>query len=179
MSITAWSVVLRSARPPFLLLTPVMIVLATAAAVSSGQIIHWPYLPWVGLASLSAAIASNLLNEYFDFISGLDHITQPTPFSGGSKALIQSPQYVEWVKWSGLLLLSVSVWTGLYLSAQVGWELLLLGVIGVALVIGYTPIINRPPLPCLLAPGLGYGLVIFLGSYVVLVGHLDVAGFML
>ncbi len=168
---TALSVLWRSARPPFLWLTPIIIALAWAVAQFNGHRLPEDSLIIMMMVSaLSAALASNWLNEHFDAQSGLDQQTQQTPFSGGSKALIEAPQYRELVKWAGLLAVSVSVWSGLYLAVEVGWALLLLGVIGIALVIGYTPVINRFPLLCLLAPGLGYGLVIYLGSYWVLSG---------
>jgi 1,4-dihydroxy-2-naphthoate octaprenyltransferase len=156
----------RSARPPFLLLTPVMIGLAWAMAKQEGhQMPEMSLLFAVLLSSFSAAIASNWLNEHFDAQSGLDQHTTPTPFSGGSKALIETAHYREMVKWAGLFALSVSVWSGLYVVAEIGLPLLLLGIVGASLVLGYTPIINRFPLICLLAPGIGYGLVMYLGSY--------------
>jgi len=166
----------RSARPSFLLLTPVMLCLALALALSRDEPLRLELLPWLIVSALCAAIASNLLNEYFDFSSGLDQHTLPTPFSGGSQSLIEAPHYAELVKWVGLLCVSLSVWAGLYLVSETGWALLILGVLGIALLITYTPILNRHAWLCLLAPGLGYGLVIFLGSYWVLLGHLDWQG---
>jgi len=38
------------------------------------------------MATLSAHIAVNTLNEYMDFKSGLDYETLKTPFAGGSGA---------------------------------------------------------------------------------------------
>ncbi|MCI4410454.1 MAG: prenyltransferase [Thiotrichales bacterium] len=170
-------VLFRAARPPFLLLVPIMIVLAAAQVHAEGQHLHNVWL--VVLSASTAAAASNLLNEFFDFASGLDQQTRATPFSGGSKALVERPMMLTAVKWLGLLLLSVSVWSGFALVAQVGWPLLLLGLLGVALVVAYTPIINRIPLLCLWAPGVGYGFVIFLGAYWSMGGSLDGQGIML
>ena len=167
-------VVVRASRPPFLLLTPAILFLAWAMVVAEGGEVSFERLALITLSALSAAIASNLLNEFFDFKSGLDQQTTPTPFSGGSQALVQSPVMLEGVKWVGLLCVSVSVWSGLALVAQVGWQLLLLGFLGVALLIAYTPMINKQPWLCLFAPGLGYGLVMFVGAYWALRG--DVGG---
>lgn len=174
--LSAFSVVARASRPAFLLLTPVVLFLAAALAWQQSESLRWDLLPWLLVSALCAAIASNLLNEYFDFRSGLDHQTQATPFSGGSKALIEAPHRAELVKWAGLLSVSLSTWSGLYLVAQVGWPLLLLGLLGVGLIIAYTPILNRFPWLCLLAPGLGYGLVMFLGAYWVLLGQVSWQG---
>lgn len=168
------SVIARASRPPFLLLTPAILLLAWAMVVTEGSEASVERLGLIVLSALSAAIASNLLNEFFDFTSGLDQQTTPTPFSGGSQALVHSPAMLEGVKWVGLLCVSVSVWSGLALVAQVGWPLLLLGLLGVALLIAYTPIINKLPWLCLFAPGLGYGLVMFVGAYWALRG--DVGG---
>jgi 1,4-dihydroxy-2-naphthoate octaprenyltransferase len=108
-------VVVRASRPPFLLLTPAILFLAWAMVVAEGGEVSPERLALITLSALSAAIASNLLNEFFDFKSGLDQQTTPTPFSGGSGALVQSPVMLEWVKWVGLLCVSVSVWSGLAL----------------------------------------------------------------
>ncbi|OYX05128.1 MAG: hypothetical protein B7Z05_07250 [Thiotrichales bacterium 32-46-8] len=174
--LSAFSVVARASRPAFLLLTPVVLFLAAALAWQQSESLRWDLLPWLLVSALCAAIASNLLNEYFDFSSGLDHQTQATPFSGGSKALIEAPHRAELVKWAGLLSVSLSTWSGLYLVAQVGWPLLLLGLLGVGLIIAYPPILNRFPWLCLLARGLGYGLVMFLGAYWVLLGQVSWQG---
>ncbi len=174
--LSAFSVVARASRPAFLLLTPVVLFLAAALAWQQSESLSGDLLPWLLVSALCAAIARNLLNEYFDFSSGLDHQTEATPFSGGSKALIEAPHRAELVKWAGLLSVSLSTWSGLYLVAQVGWPLLLLGLLGVGLIIAYTPILNRFPWLCLLAPGLGYGLVMFLGAYWVLLGQVSWQG---
>jgi 1,4-dihydroxy-2-naphthoate octaprenyltransferase len=170
------SVFIRTTRPPFLLLTPAILFLAWAMASVDGAYVAPERIALIVLSALSAAMASNILNEFFDFSSGLDQQTTPTPFSGGSGALVQSPALLEGVKWFGLLCVSVSVWSGLALVAEVGWPLLLLGLLGVALLIAYTPIINKMPWLCLFAPGLGYGLVMFVGAYWALRGDVGGAG---
>lgn len=174
-----FKVLLRSARPPFLLLTPLMVGLAYAVVHHSGTEVDLNIVWLIMLSAMMAALASNWLNEFFDAQSGLDAHTIPTPFSGGSKALIDRPQHRELVKWAGLLALSISVWAGLALVAIVGWPLLLLGLLGVALVISYTPILNRFPLLCLVAPGVGYGVVIYLGSYWAMGGAIWGSGWLL
>jgi 1,4-dihydroxy-2-naphthoate octaprenyltransferase len=168
------SVVVRASRPPFLLLTPAILFLVWAMVVAEGGEVSLERLALITLSALSAAIASNLLNEFFDFKSGLDQQTSPTPFSGGSQALVQTPAMLEGVKWVGLLCVSVSVWSGLALVVEVGWQLLFLGFLGVVLLIAYTPMINKLPWLCLFSPGLGYGLVMFVGAYWALRG--DVGG---
>src|SRR5260370_42562397 len=79
----AW---VRELRAPFLLL-PVIFVPAEPAIAWS----HGPFNPLyavltiAGVVSLHASV--NVLNDYFDFRSGIDLATTPTPFSGGSTIL--------------------------------------------------------------------------------------------
>lgn len=172
-------VLLRATRPSFLLLVPVVIGLAIAQIYAEGHGVNTQSIWLVTLSAVAAAAASNLLNEFFDYASGLDQKTQATPFSGGSKALVERPSMLTAVKWFGLVLLSISVWSGLALVAHVGWPLLVLGLLGVALAVAYTPIINRMPWLCLWAPGVGYGIVIFLGAYWSIRGEVGGQGVMI
>ena len=48
--------------------------------------------------------------------------------------------------------------------------LLPIGLLGLVLVVSYTPWITRHPLLCLVAPGLGFGPVMVLGTLVALTG---------
>lgn len=162
--LSALQVIWRSMRPPFLLLTLAMLLLAYASVDALATLVRTDLIPWLAVSALAAAAASNLLNEYFDLITGIDQHTQATPFSGGSQALVAYPYYAELVKWVGLLLLSLSVWSGFYLMRETTYWLLPLGLLGVALLVSYSLIINRFPWLCLFAPGLGYGLVMFVGS---------------
>ncbi|HUH36813.1 MAG TPA: prenyltransferase [Spongiibacteraceae bacterium] len=158
-------------RPRFLLLTPVCVFLGLALAVSDGQGVNALDLALIVAAALGAHISVNALNEYQDFDSGLDFQTPRTPFSGGSGALVAEPACAPGALLLGQLALLVSVLAGLLLVYRHGWQLLPLGLLGVALVASYTPWLNRFPVLCLLAPGLGFGTLMVLGSYFVLRGH--------
>lgn len=176
-----WKTLLRSTRPPFLLLSMVMVLLGTALAYyqghASGAFVFDAALLAVLLAAAVLAHASvNLLNEYHDFKSGLDLLTTPTPFSGGSGALPANPSMVKWVGLAGGLTLAGTLLLGALLIWLKGWMLLPLGVIGILLVVAYTPLITRWPWLCLMAPGLGFGPVMVLGSYFVWLGELNWQG---
>jgi 1,4-dihydroxy-2-naphthoate octaprenyltransferase len=173
-----WKTLLRSTRPPFLLLSMVMVLLGTALAYyqghASGAFVFDAALLAVLLATAVLAHASvNLLNEYHDFKSGLDLLTTPTPFSGGSGALPANPGMAKWVGMAGWLTLAGTLLLGVLLIWLKGWMLLPLGVIGILLVVAYTPLITRWPWLCLIAPGLGFGPVMVLGSYFVWLGELN------
>lgn len=173
-----WKTLLRSTRPPFLLLSMVMVLLGTALAYYRGHasgafVFDGALLAVLLLSAVMAHASVNLLNEYHDFKSGLDLLTTPTPFSGGSGALPANPGMVKWVGLAGWLALTGTLLLGALLIWLKGWKLLPLGVVGILLVVAYTPLITRWPWLCLIAPGLGFGPVMVLGSYFVWLGELN------
>jgi len=121
--------------------------------------------------ALFAHLSVNLLNEYDDFRSGLDALTVRTPFSGGSGSLPSNPHAAAPARAAGLLCLAATALIGLYFVFEKGLGLLPLGLVGVLLVVVYTPRVTRWPLLCLLAPGLGFGPLMVLGTAFVLTGH--------
>ncbi|MFW5816433.1 MAG: prenyltransferase, partial [Wenzhouxiangella sp.] len=173
MSVSA--AVARSSRPNFLILTPVCIFPALAAAHATGQTPDALTATLIIVAGLLAHAAVNLINEWDDFRSGLDLATQRTPFSGGSGALPSVPAAASAVLASGLVGLGASALIGLYLMAQAGPGLLVPGVVGLLLVLAYTAWITRRPILCLLAPGLGFGPIMVAGSYYAVTGEYSVA----
>lgn len=164
--------VVRASRPNFLLLAPLCAGLGLAIAWQQGQpTLLDTLLVLVGAVLAHAAV--NLLNEYDDFISGLDMITQRTPFSGGSGALPQVPSAAHRVLLAGLGTLALVVGIGVYFLWLRGLPMFVLGAAGVVLVLTYTRWITRSPLLCLLAPGIGFGPVMVLGSLIALGANLD------
>lgn len=158
--------IIRSTRPAFLILTPVCVLLGIAAAIHLHGHIEPTLAVLVLLGSLAAHVAANALNEYFDFTSGLDIHTHKTPFSGGSGALPAQPQALAWVLATALLALALTIAIGLYLVSKVGATLLAVGVVGVIIILLYTRTLNRLPWLCLVAPGLAFGPLIVLGTYI-------------
>ncbi|MEA3259188.1 MAG: prenyltransferase, partial [Pseudomonadota bacterium] len=125
------------------------------------------------IGGLLAHVAVNLLNEYDDFRSGLDMLTRRTPFSGGSGALPETPSAAPGVLITACCMLAVVVAIGIYFLWLRGWPMLVLGLSGVVLIVAYTRWITRSPPLCLLAPGLGFGPSMVLGSLVASGGQLD------
>ena len=162
--------VISSLRPPFLLLTPVCVGLGIAATAWSGHAIDLRQASVVLLGALAAHASVNLLNEWHDFRSGLDLRTQRTPFSGGSGALPANPAAAPAVLSAAVAMLALTLTAGLWLLAARGLALLPIGVLGVLLVLGYTPLATRHPIACLLAPGLGVGPLMVVGTQVALTG---------
>jgi 1,4-dihydroxy-2-naphthoate polyprenyltransferase len=161
------------ARINFLTLTLVCIALAATASWQSGHAVQPAKLILVLGLGLCAHISVNAFNEYFDFQSGLDLLTQRTPFSGGSGTLVTHPQASPATLRLAVICLAMLIMGGLYLSYELGWQALLIGVPGVLLIFGYTQYINQWPLLCLLAPGVGFGMLMTLGAYWVFAGSLS------
>lgn len=167
------------ARANFLTLTLVCIALAAAASWQAGYALQPGLLMLVTLLGLAAHISVNAFNEYFDFKSGLDYLTKRTPFSGGSGTLVANPQASGMALALAVISLLIVIVGGLYLTMQHGWQLLLIGIPGVLIIYAYTQHLNKIPLACLLAPGLGFGLLMTLGAFWVFAGTLTAGAWML
>ncbi len=157
--------VMRSTRPAFLLLTPVCVLLGIAAAIHFHGEISMKLAALVMVGAIAAHIAANTFNEYFDFTSGLDSLTNKTPFSGGSGALPEQPHAQFWVLVAACASLAMTIAIGIALVSIVGSRLLIVGLIGVVTILAYTRVLNRQPWLCLIAPGLGFGPLMVLGTY--------------
>jgi 1,4-dihydroxy-2-naphthoate octaprenyltransferase len=157
-------------RLPFLVLTPACVVLGLGTAIWTQGVINWFDFVLVMIGAVAAHISVNTFNEYFDFKSGLDAKTRGTPFSGGSGRLqknpeLEKPAYI--MSWGFLALVGL---IGIYLSLKVGLALIPLGLLGLMLIYFYTEWITRYPLFCLIAPGLGFGTLMVMGTDYVLTG---------
>ncbi|MCG6865362.1 MAG: prenyltransferase [Thiogranum sp.] len=162
--------ILRTTRPAFLVLAPVCVLLGLACALTAQSTVSVSLLVVILLGALLAHVSVNTLNEYHDFTSGLDLKTRKTAFSGGSGALPGHPHVVRAVLFVGLLSLALTAGIGLYLLSQRTPQLLPLGLTGLVLIATYTRWLNRWPLVCLVAPGLGFGVLMVVGTQVVLTG---------
>lgn len=156
-------------RPPFLLLTPACVLVGIGSA-SSVTTIDWGLAALILLGALCAHISVNMLNEYHDYKSGLDSNTRRTPFSGGSGALPANPLALNAVLIGGIATLGITLLLGLYFIALRGWTLAPLGLLGAVIIVTYTQWLNRLPFMCLIAPGLGFGVLMVMGTHLVLAG---------
>lgn len=173
------SVLLGVARPKFLLLAIACWALAVSAAYWQGYHIGVLGAGLSLLGALAAHVAVNALNEYQDFASGLDAVTRRTPFSGGSGTLPASPEGAPLALrlglWSALVVVAVGAW----FCWKAGWIVLLPGIAGLLLVLGYTPWITRRPWLSLIAPGAGFGLAMTGGVHVALAGEITPLGLLI
>lgn len=163
--------VLKSFRLPFLILTPACVFLGFSTALATQAEINYYNIGLVLLAAISVHVSVNTFNEYFDFRSGLDLKTTRTPFSGGSGGLVAYPDAIKLVLYVAVSALILTVLIGLYFISLHGLLLLPLGAMGVLIVLTYTPWINKHPWLCLVAPGLGFGPLMVVGTYFALTGE--------
>jgi len=157
-----WLMVIRA---PFLPLSVVLAFLGTCIAWYNGTF-HLGYALLALFGLLLAHISVDVLNEYYDYKSGIDLETQRTPFSGGSGALpagLVSPRQALWL---GLGSFLVIVPIGIYFATIKGWSLVPLLLVAAALIVLYTPFILKTRWPEW-APGLGMGTLPVLGAYFV------------
>lgn len=152
-------------RPQFLLLSVVLAFLGNCVAWYVGYFnLGYALLAFVGL--LLCHISVNVLNDYFDYSSGIDLETRRTPFSGGSGVLPASLLKPRQVFWLGLVAFLLAVPIGAYFVLARGWDLLPLLIIAAVCTILYTPVLTRLGWPEW-APGLGLGALPVLGTYFV------------
>ncbi len=171
--------ILLTTRPPFLLLSLSIVILGSAIAVYQGA--EWS-VGLFGLITLGAVLshaAVNLLNEYQDFQSGLDSVTEKTPFSGGSGALPTHPEAAPYVFKTFLAVLALLVCLGAIFIFLKGWALLPLGGLGLLLIVTYTSKITHLPWVCLVAPGFAFGPIMVSGVYFVWTGEFSVLALVL
>jgi len=150
-------------RPQFLLLTPVCVFAGIAASIYDGNPFNGLYFALSFIGALCAHIAVNVLNDYFDYRSGVDLKTVRTPFSGGSGILPSAAMRPNEVLALGLGSLAVVIGIGIYFITVYGAAILPLGLAGVLFASLYTPLITRLPAASEFAAG-GFALMI-LGTY--------------
>jgi len=157
-------------RVSFLVLPPVCVLLGTGTAVwQTGRVsVLAVFLAFIG--AVAAHVSVDAFNEYYDFKSGLDLKTERTPFSGGSGTLPANPDMARATLTTAWITFALTLLIGIFFMFTRGAALLPLGVAGLILVFGYTPWFTRNPFMCLIAPGLGFGPLMVMGTHFVLTG---------
>ena len=170
--------ILGPMRIPFLVLTPICVLVGAGTASYAGSSIDGVHLVLVFVGATAAHVAVNALNEYHDFLNGLDYKTNKTPFSGGSGALPDRPEKGHHGLFVGIAALTLTLGIGAFFVYLRGLLLVPIGVLGILIVLTYTPWLTKRPLLCLLAPGLGFGPAMVVGSHVALTGEYSWAALM-
>lgn len=167
--------ILRTTRLPFLTATLVPVFLGLAIAARHGPF-DWLVAILTILGASFAHLAINVTNDIFDTLSGADEANvNPTQFSGGSRVLHYGLLSLrELALWAAILYAGAIAIGLVLLAIRPSWELLAIGIAGVAIGLAYT----APPLKLVyrglgeIAVAVGFGPVMLLGAYVAQTGHL-------
>ncbi len=155
-------------RAQYLTLPIVLSIIGNAYSYYKGSF-SWPtaILAFFGLTI--AHMSVNVINDYFDFKSGIDLKTIRSPFNGGSGSIVEGLIRPKTALWIGLILLFLAASIGLYFIITVHWSLLWLLMMAVFFVLLYSPVILKIPLAEWSA-GLGLGALPVIGTVFVQLG---------
>ena len=166
---------LMEIRAPFLLVTLISVLVGVSVVVHEAHPINALYLALAFVGALLSHIAVNVFNEYFDYKSGVDFKTMKTPFSGGSGVLPAGLLNPRSVFILGVVCIAAIIAIGGYFIYAQGPLIIPVGVVGILTVYFYTTHITRSPLLCAIAPGLGFGPLMVMGTYFALTGTYSLA----
>jgi len=131
--------------------------------------------------TISLHAGTNMINDYFDYLSGDDARNQArTPFNGGSPFLIEGMLKPKSVLAAALAAFGVGGLIGLYLAWTITWWILPVGIAGGLLGLLYVaPKVNLAGRGVgEIAVGLGFGPLMTLGAYLVLTGEASLNSFL-
>jgi 1,4-dihydroxy-2-naphthoate octaprenyltransferase len=159
---------LKEIRPRFLLGSVALAFLGTSVAWWAGFFsLGYAVLGFIGLVLWHISI--QVLNDYFDYRSGVDLKTQRTPFSGGSgilpAKLLKPGSVLRFALVS--FALAIPIWA--YFVIVKGLLLLPLVGVGAVCVLLYTPVLTRWRLSEV-SSGLGLGILPILMFYFIQTG---------
>lgn len=167
-------------RIPFLILALILGVLGASVAWYEsrrfGSVFNLGYAFLATFGLLIAHAASNIFNDYFDAVSGLDYKTIRTPFSGGSGATPGGLMTSKQDLWLGIICLIIIIPIGIFFVLEKGWMLFPLLILAVLLIVLYTPYILKMGYPEW-SPGLGLGILPVMGAYFVHTGQYALTAF--
>ena len=172
MKLKKWLMVIRA---PFLPLSVVLAFLGACIAwwydnTFNLGLFNLGYAFIAGFGILLAHISVDVLNEYFDYQSGIDLETVKTPFSGGSGALPAGLISERQALVLGLACFIIIIPIGVYFVIVKGWALIPLLVVAAVCILIYSPVILKTRWPEW-APGLGMGALPVMGAYFVQTGE--------
>jgi 1,4-dihydroxy-2-naphthoate octaprenyltransferase len=165
-SFKAW---LMLPRFQFLPLTVIMVSLGTAIGAYEGHF-HFGHFLLAMLGSLLVHMTVNVINDYHDYVDGIDLNTQRTPFSGGSGVLPLNLLKPKQAFWFGTICLLVAMAIGFYFVMIKSWLLLPLLLLAGFSAYFYNVYLSKWFMGEIFA-GLGFGPLLVLGSYYVQTGR--------
>lgn len=170
MELSIWA---RAVRLRFLSASLIAVSCGLATAWNDSRIFDFTLAALTYTGVLMAHASVDLLNDYFDYKSGIDLLTVRTPYSGGTGVLPQKLLNPSTVYKAGLALLASGTGVGILLAALRGWLVAVFVIFAVLTICIYSTV--------LVNVGLGElflvvkGMIIVLGSYYVQTLRLAIA----
>ncbi len=158
-------------RAPFFTATFIPVILGAVLAWYETHLFDLFYFLITMAGVLALHIATNTLNDYFDYQSGNDLINKEAnrPFDGGAPFLVEGLLQPQAVYRFGLTFLLLGIGIGLFLAAKRGWPIIPLGLIGV--ITAYFYVEPRVKLAARgvgeILTGLCFGPLVVVGTYYV------------
>jgi len=165
-SLKAW---LLLPRFQFLPLTVILVSLGTGVAAYDGSF-HLGYFILAMVGSILVHITVNVINDYYDYVDGIDLNTRRTPFSGGSGVLPLNLLKPKQAFWFATISLLIAMGIGGYFCFAKGWWLFPLLLVAGFSAYFYNVYLSRWWVGELFA-GLNFGPLLVLGSYFVQTGR--------
>jgi 1,4-dihydroxy-2-naphthoate octaprenyltransferase len=153
----------------FIPLTIILVSLGTAIAAYEG-FFHRGYFLLSMIGSLLVHMTVNVINDYYDYVDGIDLNTQRTPFSGGSGVLTSNLLKPKQAFWFATICLLAAIGIGAYFVLVKGWLLFPLLLIAGFSSYFYNVYLSKWMIGELFA-GLNFGPMLVLGSYFVQTGR--------
>ena len=169
MKLEVWA---KELRVPFLSLPAIFVPLGITVALLDGYFnLVYGILTLIGIVCIHASV--NVLNDYFDFKSGIDTATTPTPFSGGSRVLPENLLTPRSVLIGGIILLAIGSLIGLYFLYIFNFPPLLIALISIAIItsVAYSPVLSKIGVGEVFV-FLNFGPLLFTGVYYIQSGGL-------
>ena len=154
-------------RAPFLLLAVVLVLMGWSLAMKypAPGGFCWIDAILLMIGVVSAHISVNLFNEYSDYKTKIDFETKQTPFSGGTKMMIEGRTTPKSVKIASYITLSLGLLIGFYFTFTAHWFLIVIIAIGAFATVYYTTLLAKILLGEFSA-GLALGYLVVVGTYI-------------
>jgi 1,4-dihydroxy-2-naphthoate polyprenyltransferase len=165
-SLKAWLILPRFQYFP---LTVILVSLGTAIAAYEGNF-HPGYYLLAMIGSILVHMTVNVINDYHDFLDGIDLNTRRTPFSGGSGVLPKNLLRPRQAFWFATICLLIAMVIGFYFCIAKGWILFPLLLIAGFSAYFYNVYLSKRMMGEIFA-GLGFGPLLVLGSYFIQTGR--------
>jgi 1,4-dihydroxy-2-naphthoate octaprenyltransferase len=162
-------------RANFLPLAVVIVLAGLAAAYYSRRSLNGLDAVLVMIGAVLTHASVNAFNNYFDYKSHIDAKTTKTPFSGGVEILVKGIMKPSHAFLTAMAALAGAALIGVYFLARFLFALLPIMLVGLVLIVTYTPFLSRVHGLSEIAAGSGFGLM-GLGTYVSQTGAVKAPG---